>query len=187
MRFNTVLGAVALGLALMAGLPPNEASAQTQCPVGTATGSATCAPDAPQGVDASTMGYRERVEGLGAFAFNTDTGAVYPYVLQGHNIEAAMFNAMRKCEQPDHAWGVSMRAPTEPDANCAPVTSWRNACSAVASGQIDGLTRFFSTPARNARTARANALSQCQASGGADCAMAHDAVCTARSTRTTRY
>ena len=58
MKFNTVLGVSALSLVLMAGLPPNEASAQTQCPVGTAAGSATCAPDAPQGVDTSTMGYR---------------------------------------------------------------------------------------------------------------------------------
>lgn len=187
MKFIALSGAMAVGFLLMAGLPSGKASAQTQCPVGTAAGSATCAPDAPQGVDTSTMSYRERVEGLGAFAFNTDTGAVYAYVLQGRNIDAAMFNAMRKCEQPDHAWGVSMRAPTEPDANCAPVASWRNACSAVASGQVDGVTRYFSTPARNARSARADAISQCQANGGSDCAMAHDAVCTSRSTRVTRY
>lgn len=188
MKLSYFIGAIAAGFLLIASLPANPAQAQTQCPVGTVAGSATCAPDAQQGPDTSTMGYIERVQGLGAFAYNTDTGVVYAYVLQGHNIDAALFNAMRKCEQPNHEWGgMSMRAPTEPDANCAPVTSWRNACAAVASGQIEGLTRYFSRPARNARAARTDAVSQCQASGAGDCSIAHDAVCTSRSTRARRY
>lgn len=188
MKIATLLSAFVLGIALFAVLPADTAKAQTQCPVGTAVGSATCAPDNAPANDMSTRGYSERLEGLGAFAFNTDTGAVYPYVLQGRDIEAAAFNALRKCEQPNHEWGgMSMRAPTEPNANCAPITSWRNACAAVASGRVEGVTRYFSIPARDARAARSNALSQCQANGGSDCGMAHDAVCTKRSTRWSRY
>lgn len=188
MKLRSILATLSLGFAMMTGLWVTEASAQTQCPVGTVAGSATCAPDAPQGADNSTRGYSERVEGLGAFAFNTDTGEVYSYVLQGRDIEAASFNAMRKCEQPNHEWGgMSMRVPTEPDAKCASILAWRNACSAVASGQIDGVTRYFSTPARNAGSARSSAISQCQANGAGNCAMTHDAVCTARSTRWNRY
>lgn len=188
MKTAYFIGAITAGFLLITGLPVSKTSAQTQCPVGTVAGSATCAPDSPQGVDNSTRGYSERVEGLGAFAFNTDTGEVYAYVLQGRDIDAASFNAMRKCEQPDHEWGgMSMRTPTGPDANCAPITAWRNACSAVVSGQVGGATRYFSTPARNARSARADAVSQCQANGGTDCSIAHDAVCTARSTRWNRY
>jgi hypothetical protein len=188
MKVQCVFAALATAFALHIGIPVTPAEAQTQCPVGVVAGSAACAPDAPQGVDNSTRGYSERVEGLGAFAFNTETGDVYSYVLQGRDIDAARFNAMRKCEQPNHQWGgMSMRAPTDPDANCAPITAWRNACSAVASGQVGGVTRYFSTPARNARSARADALSQCQANGGGNCGMAHDAVCTARSTRWHRY
>lgn len=188
MKIKTIMAVMAAGIGLAFTLTATPSKAQTQCPVGTVAGSATCAPDSPQGVDNSTRGYSERVEGLGAFAFNTDTGEVYSYVLQGRSIDAASFNAMRKCEQPDHEWGgMSMRAPTEPDANCAPITAWRNACSAVASGQVGGATRYFSTPARNARSARADAVSQCQANGGTDCSIAHDAVCTARSTRWSRY
>lgn len=188
MKIGSPLAALALSLGLLSVVPAQEAQAQTQCAVGTAIGSATCAPDAPPSVDNSTRGYSERVEGLGAFAFNTDTGTVYSYVLQGRDIEAATFNALRKCEQPDHEWGgMSMRAPTGPDANCAAITSWRNACAAVASGQVADLKRYFSTPARNARAARTEAVNQCQANGGRDCAIAHDAVCTARSTRWKRY
>lgn len=188
MKLASTLGLIAAGLMAAAGLFAAPALAQTQCPVGTVAGSATCAPDTQQGVDNSTRGYSERLEGLGAFAFNTETGEVYSYVLQGRDIEAASFNAMRKCEQPNHEWGgMSMRVPTGPNANCAAITAWRNACSAVASGQIDSVTRYFSTPARNARSARADAMSQCQANGGNNCTIAHDAVCTARSTRWNRY
>lgn len=188
MKAIYLLGALGAVTLLTVSLPSHQVAAQTQCPVGTTAGSATCAPDSQPGVDNSTRGYSERVEGLGAFAFNTDTGEVYSYVLQGRSIDAASFNAMRKCEQPNHEWGgMSMRAPTEPDARCAPITAWRNACSAVASGQVGGVTRYFSRPARNARAARTDAVSQCQANGGTDCSVAHDAVCTARSTRWNRY
>ena len=188
MKIKSIMAVMATGAGLIFTLPVTPTEAQTQCPVGTVAGSATCAPDSQPGVDNSTRGYSERVEGLGAFAFNTDTGEVYSYVLQGRDIDAASFNAMRKCEQPNHQWGgMSMRAPTEPDARCAPITAWRNACSAVASGQVDGVTRYFSRPARNARAARTDAVSQCQANGGTNCSVAHDAVCTARSTRWNRY
>lgn len=187
-KITSILAAAALGFVLLIGAGADEASAQTQCPVGTLAGSASCGPDTPHAVDNSTRGYSERVEGLGAFAFDTETGEVYSYVLQGRDIEAASFNAMRKCEQPNHQWGgMSMRAPTEPNANCASIASWRNACSAVASGRFENVARYFSTPARDARSARADAMSQCQANGGGNCTMAHDAVCTARSTRWNRY
>ena len=98
-----------MALGLLSVLPSQKVQAQTQCPVGTVAGSATCAPDAQPGVDNSTRGYSERVEGLGAFAFNTDTGEVYSYVLQGRDIEAASFNAMRKCEQPDPPAGTATK------------------------------------------------------------------------------
>jgi len=167
---------------------PLDAHAQTQCPVGTAAGSATCGPD-PQsggGYEAAPTGprvIRERLNGLGGFAMNLDTKEIIHWSGYGEDMEEANIATLEKCQQPNYSRGLSMAPPSEPDANCGVMFYWRNACAASARGMVDGQDLYYHAVARNAREARAKTLSECQKSA-TDCMIVFDARCVSASVRT---
>lgn len=167
---------------------PLDARAQTQCPVGTAAGSATCAPD-PQpggGYDAAPTGprvIRERLNGLGGFAMNLDTKEIVHWSGYGESMEDANIATLEKCRQPNYSRELSMVPPSEPDANCSVMFYWQNACAASAKGVLDGQDRYFHAIARNAREARTKTLDECTASA-TGCMIVFDARCVSSSVRT---
>lgn len=186
MKIISALTTLALGLALVSVLPAPQAQAQTQCPAGATPGSIVCGPDAAPGggsyAPPPPRRTRLRYQGLAAFSYNLDTGQVYSFTMHGSGYTSPKWRALEICQRPNYDRDWSISPPSEPDANCESLTEWENACAAVAVSEVQGVRRYFSQPARNARAARTAAMSQCEANGG-NCAMAHDAVCVSPATR----
>ncbi len=183
MKLAYRLAAILVAAPLIGVVLHDEAKAQTQCPVGTAAGSATCAPDNNGYAQPSAPPvYRETLDGFGGFAFNVDTGEVYKSSEPGTSIERSSQRALISCRQPLHDPEWSMTVSPYPDARCEPLFAWQNGCAAVASGKDGALARYFAVKARDARSARAESMRACQSSA-ASCMIVHDAVCTQRTTR----
>lgn len=188
MKWYNLIGLSAVVTLLWATTPTSPAHAQTQCPVGTAAGAATCAPDAPP----AAGGYsapsgppviRERLDGLGGFAINTDTHEVYLWTGYSNDFEVARHETLAKCQQPNYSRELSMSPPSQPDANCEVLTSWRNGCSALAKGDVEGVDHYFFEIGTNMRAARNATLNGCnQMAQG--CMIVFDARCVSSSTRT---
>ena len=186
MKWYHLIGLSALASLAWAASSITPANAQTQCPVGTVAGSATCGPDPQSGGGyAAPSGpriIRERLNGLGGFAMNLDTKEIIYWSGYGEDMEEANISALQKCQQPNYSYGLSMAPPSEPDANCAVMFYWRNACAASAKGMIDGQDHYFHAIARNVRESRAKTLSECQKMA-TECMIVFDARCVSASVR----
>ena len=186
MKLVYKLAAIFMAAPLFTVAMPDETKAQTQCPVGTAAGSATCGPDnGGYAQPAAPPVYRERLDGFGGFAYNLDTGEVYKSSEPGTSFERSAERALISCRQPLHDPEWSMTVSPYPDARCESLIAWHNGCAAVASGKVGEMTRYFSVKARNARSARTEAVRHCEANA-ASCVIVHDAVCVQPVIRTYR-
>ncbi|WP_461342813.1 DUF4189 domain-containing protein [Brevundimonas sp. GN22] len=167
---------------------PLDAHAQTQCPVGTAAGSATCGPDPSSGgyAPAAPSGpprIRERVSGVGGFAINTETFDIYAWTGHSYRAEDAGWQALAKCQQPDYNRELSMAPPPNPDAKCEILYSWLNGCASVARGSVEGIDNYYFEYGRDMRAARAATLSACEGKA-TGCTIVHDARCASATNRT---
>lgn len=141
------------GLAACCVLP--QALAQTACPHGVAAGSYGCGPDPSSGVQEVRVYY----DAYGAVGFSWQRFKVYPVTQHGGNYDGVKERALRKCAE-DGA----------PD-DCQVVQWWRNGCTSLYTGDIDGrMTMFWGFDANyRSRMSKRQARDGCAASGAENC------------------